>query len=109
MKAVMNNLLEGTPWAIFNGKIRVYANGNKVRQAQAVDPYPAGAAHLAIMAESIDTPENTNVKVVGLVINDIIESMMPCHALRRVKRYLSRECTKPQEWSVRCYYGRLST
>ena len=32
--------------------------------------------------------------------------MMPRHALRRVKRHLTCECTKPQEWSVRwCYQG----
>ena len=42
-----------------------------------------------------------------LVINDIIESMMPRNALQRVKRYLARECIKPTDWSVRDYYQRL--
>ena len=42
-----------------------------------------------------------------LVINDIIESMMPRDALQRVRRYLARECIKPTDWSVRDYYQRL--
>ena len=60
------------------------------------------------MAEANDTPENMTVKVIGIIINAIIESMVPRHALQRVKRYLSRECIKPPDWSVRDYYQRLS-
>ena len=85
----------------------MYANGNKVRRAQAADPNPNSVAYMNVMAEPIDSPENMDVEVVMLVINDIIESVMPRNALQRVKRYLARECIKPTDWSVRNYYQRL--
>jgi hypothetical protein len=107
MKVVLNNLLEGTPHNIFIAKLRVYANGNHIRRANEVDPDITSHAHMTIMAEPIEGLGNTSCEIIQLIINDIIECMMPRHALSCVKRYLSRQCIKPQEMDVCSYYQRL--
>ena len=81
MMRVLDVILEGRPRFLCMNNSRMYANGNKVRRAQVADPDPNSIAYLNVMAEPIDSPENMDVIVVTLVINDIIESMMPCHAL----------------------------
>ena len=108
MKAVLHNLLEGSPCAIFLSEIRVYANGNCIRRATVADPDPTSAVNMVIMAEPLKSPENTSCDIVQLVINDIIKSMMPRHALSRVRRYLARQCIKPRDMDVRSYFQRLA-
>jgi hypothetical protein len=108
MKAVLHNLLEGTPHTIFLSKIQMHASGNRIQQANAADPDPTSALNLAIMAEPIESPANTSCDIVQLIINDIIESMMPRHALSRVRRYLACQCIKPQEMDVRSYFQHLA-
>ena len=108
MLRLLDTILEAAPRFLCRNNSRMYANGNKVQRAQAADPTPASIECVNSMAEPIKSPENTSAEVVELVINDIIESMMPRHALQRVKRYVARECIKPPDWSVRHYYQRLS-
>jgi hypothetical protein len=103
-KAVLNNLLEGTPCTIFTTKLRACVNVNHIQRANMVDPDITSLAHMAIMAEPIKGPGNTSCEIIRLVINDIIECMMPRHALSRVRRYLSRQCTKPREMYVCSFY-----
>jgi hypothetical protein len=63
--------------------------------------------HAAIMADPIESPNNTTCEIIQLVIHDIIRFMMPCHALQCVRRYLSRQCIKPRDMDVRTYHQRL--
>ena len=88
MLRLLDTILEGAPRFLCRNNSRMYANGNKVQRAQAANPDPASIAYMNVMAEPIESPENTSVEVVKLVINDIIESMMPRNALQRV---VSRE------------------
>ena len=80
MLRLLDAILEGAPQFLCMNNSRTHANGNKVRRAQAADHDPASIACVNIMAEPIESPENTSVEVVALAINDIIESMMPRHA-----------------------------
>lgn len=68
---------------------------------------PQDQQHVAIMGEPIESPDNTTQDVIRLVICDIVTNMMPRHALQCVRRYLSRQCIKPQNMDVRTYYQRL--
>ena len=45
--------------------------------------------------------------VVQMILNSIIEVMVPRHALQKVKRYLRREYRKPAGMRVRDYFQRL--
>jgi hypothetical protein len=63
--------------------------------------------HATIMAEPLEGPENMSCEVIQLVIDDIIECVMPRHALSHVKCCLSRQCVKPQEIGVRAHYQHL--
>jgi hypothetical protein len=63
--------------------------------------------HVAVLAEPIERPDYMNCAAIQLAIHDVIERRMPRHALSRVKRYLSRQCTKPHEMSVHSYYQHL--
>jgi hypothetical protein len=70
----------------------------------AVSNDPLNPLHLAIMAEPIESPNNTTCEIIWLVIHHIIRGMMPRHALQRVRRYLSRQCIKPRDMDVCTYY-----
>ena len=45
--------------------------------------------------------------VITHALNQVIDQMMPRHALQRVQRYLRREYRKPAGMRVRDYYQRL--
>ena len=62
---------------------------------------------MAIMATGLDHADNLTTNVIKLTPFEIIESMVPLHALVKVQRYLRHECRKPADMRVRNYYQHL--
>ena len=62
----------------------------------------AGAAGAAPVRANAPNREQ-NIRA----MNDVIASMVPFKALQMVKRYLRRECRKPQDMQVRAFYTNL--
>ena len=62
---------------------------------------------MAIMATPVNHEDNMTPDVITHTLNQVIDQMMPQHALQRVQRYLQREYRKPAKMRVCNYYQRL--
>ena len=83
------------------------ATVNRLARATTADPDTTSQAHIDIMGEELNNPDNLTRIVVQMILNSIIEVMVPRHALQKVKRYLRREYRKPASMRVRDYFQRL--
>jgi hypothetical protein len=106
-QAILKTVTTGNVYLLVTTTSDQLATINRLARATAAHADPTNAAHIAIMAEELNDPDNLTRIVVSMVLNGIIEVMVPRHALQKVKRYLRREYRKPAGMRVRDYFQRL--
>jgi hypothetical protein len=106
-KAILQTLTTGNTFQIVKVNNETQAQAVRAYRANTANVDPTNAAHMAIMATPLDHEENMTPNVITDTLNQVIDSMMPRHALQRVQRYLQREYRKPTDMRVRDYYQHL--
>jgi hypothetical protein len=80
-----------------------------LERATAANTDLTDVAHTTILAESLDMTDNLTPNMVKVVLFDIITSMIPRHALAKVKHYLQRRFHKPVDTTVCEYFQCLAS
>ena len=93
-RAVLKTVTMGNAHLIVTRITDAKATAERLRRAIADNADPTNAGHMAIMGMALDDALNLTPHIIGLTLFEIIESMVPRHALVKVQRYLRREHCK---------------
>ena len=106
-QAILKTVTTGNVFQMVKTTGDQLATANRLARATAANADPTDAGHRTILATELNDADNMTRIVVQMVLNSIIQVMMPRHALQKVKRYLRREYRKPAGMRVRDYFQRL--
>ena len=106
-KALLQTLTTGNTFQIVKVTTEHQAQLVRLFRANGANVDPTNVTHMAIMATPVNHEDNMTPDVITHALNQVIDQMMPRHALQRVQHYLGREYRKPAEMRVRDYYQRL--
>ena len=101
---MVENLLTDTAKTLYESKLREYATARRQTASDAAEALNAGTGG-GILLNPLDT--HTFVVDVENAIKDMITGLLPRRVLARIKRYLRRECRKPNDMKVKNYLQHL--
>jgi hypothetical protein len=100
---ICETLMRGTPLTLFQTKITEQAQGVFQRE---IDAAVDAAAAAVVLAAGLTAAHHLLVHVEE-ALNFVVTNLAPKKSLQRVKRYLRRDCRKPNDMKVRTYYQHL--
>ena len=98
------SLMQGTPLTLFQTRATSLAESAREAAADAAEAVNAGSG-TAILGQPIT--QHTTTAIVEQALRNIVTNVLPCKVLQRCKRFLRRECRKPNGMKVRSYFQHL--